>query len=178
MKNDFTSNKIKVVSFIDDEDVKHATGFEQHVVTENTKEFKFKVSDNQDRSTRRDNDNNLPISYSESDDSEGVVMFKAPNKVSWPILVSIGIFIFNIIITGSAFYHQQNTFNEKMLERIDANNEKIKDLDQNTYDKNQIDLKFENMRLELQKYIQTTVYDERSNGGNGNSNFHYQEAKP
>lgn len=177
MKNDFTSNKIKVMSFTDDEGVEHATGFDQHVVTEGTKEFKFNVSDNQDRGTRRDNDS-LPISYSDSDDSEGVVMFKAPNKVSWPILVSIGIFIFNIIITGSAFYHQQNTFNEKMLERIDANNEKIKDLGENTYDKDQIDLKFENMRLELQKYIQTEVYATRSNGGNGNSNLSPQQSKP
>ena len=87
----------------------------------------------------------------EEDSGEGSVILKPPSKFSWPVLGSMAVFVINILFTGVTLYQQQQSFNAKINDRLDAIDEKLKDLNANTYDKNEMDLKLENLRLELHK---------------------------
>ena len=95
----------------------------------------------------------LYTSNSNEDTEEGSVILKPPSKISWPVLGSMAVFVINILFTGVTLYQQQQSFNAKINDRLDAIAEKLKDLNDNTYDKDEIDLKLENSRLEVQKHV-------------------------
>ena len=95
----------------------------------------------------------LYTSNSDENTEEGSVILKPPSKISWPILGSVAVFMVNILFTGITLYQQQQSFNAKINDRLYAIAEKLKDLNDNTYDKDEIDLKLENSRLEVQKHV-------------------------
>lgn len=99
----------------------------------------------------------------EEESGEGSVILKPPSKISWPILGSVGVFIINILFTGITLYQQQQSFNTKINDRLDTINERLKDLNTNTYDKDEMDLKLENLRLELHKYASEQVKQSTTN---------------
>ena len=95
----------------------------------------------------------LYTSNSNEDSEEGSVILKPPSKISWPVLGSMAVFVINILFTGVTIYQQQQSFNAKINGRLDAIDERLKDLNANTYDKDEMDLKLENSKLELQKHV-------------------------
>ena len=95
----------------------------------------------------------LYTSNSNEDTEEGSVILKPPSKFSWPVLGSMAVFVINILFTGVTLYQQQQSFNAKINDRLDAIDERLKDLNANTYDKDEMDLKLENSRLEVQKHV-------------------------
>ena len=95
----------------------------------------------------------LYTSNSNEDTEGGSVILKPPSKFSWPVLVSMAVFVINILFTGVTLYQQQQSFNAKINDRLNAIDERLKDLNANTYDKDEMDLKLENSKLELQKHV-------------------------
>ena len=101
----------------------------------------------------------LYTSNSNEDSEEGSVILKPPSKISWPILGSVAVFIVNILFTGITLYQQQQSFNTKINDRLNAIDDKLKDLGINTYNKDEMDLKLENSKLELQKHVSDRSVD-------------------
>lgn len=170
----FDTNHLEIVSFTDDQGNVRYDGLEHEPVDDFGSSFVY-FTDAEERRSNVVNDHPRYEYNHDDEEGEGVVIFKAPSKLSWPVLASVGVFVVNMIITASAFYHQQSTFNEKMTERIDVNNEKIKDLSETTYDKSQIDLKIENLKLELQRHVSDVVGNNRSNYRDNYSNYNYPQ---
>ena len=105
----------------------------------------------------------LYTSNSDEDTEEGSVILKPPSKFSWPVLGSMAVFVINIIFTSVTLYQQQQSFNAKINDRLDGINERLKDLSINTYNKGEMDLKLENLELELRKHVSDQVTDKPSN---------------
>lgn len=105
----------------------------------------------------------LYTSNSNEDTEEGSVILKPPSKFSWPVLGSMAVFGINIIFTGVTLYQQQQSFNSKINDRLDGINERLKDLTVNTYNKGEMDLKLENLKLELHKHVSAEVSNKSSN---------------
>ena len=99
----------------------------------------------------------------EEDSGEGSVILKPPSKFSWPVLWSMAVFVINILFTGITLYQQQQSFNAKINDRLNAIDDKLKDLGINTYNKDEMDLKLENSRLEVQKHVSDQSADKPSN---------------
>lgn len=95
----------------------------------------------------------------EEDSGEGSVILKPPSKFSWPILGSLVVFMINLLFTGITLYQQQQSFNAKINDRLDAIDGKLKDLNTNTYNKDEMDLKLENSKLELYNRISDQSID-------------------
>lgn len=105
----------------------------------------------------------LYTSNSNEDSEEGSVILKPPSKFSWPILGSMAVFVINILFTGITLYQQQQSFNTKINDRLDGINERLKDLSINSYNKDEMDLKLENLRLELYKHVTDRSVDKPTN---------------
>ena len=105
----------------------------------------------------------LYTSNSNEDSEEGSVILKPPSKISWPVLGSMAVFVINILFTGTTLYQQQQSFNTKINDRLDGINERLKDLSINSYNKDEMDLKLENLRLELHKHVSDEVSGKSSN---------------
>ena len=101
----------------------------------------------------------LYTSNSNEDTEEGSVILKPPSKISWPILGSVAVFMVNILFTGITLYQQQQSFNTKINDRLDGINERLKDLNINTYNKDEMDLKLENLKLGLHKDVSDRSVD-------------------
>lgn len=99
----------------------------------------------------------------EEDSGEGSVILKPPAKFSWPVLWSMAVFVINILFTGITLYQQQQSFNAKINDRLNAIDDKLKDLGINTYNKDEMDLKLENSKLELHNRISDQSVDKPSN---------------
>ena len=95
----------------------------------------------------------LYTSNSNEDTKEGSVILKPPSKFTWPVLGSMAVFVINLLFTGVTLYQQQQSFNTKINDRLNAIDDKLKDLGINTYNKDEMDLKLENSKLELQKHV-------------------------
>lgn len=95
----------------------------------------------------------LYTSNPNEDNEEGSVILKPPSKFTWPILGSMAVFVINILFTGITLYQQQQSFNNKINDRLDGISERLKDLNINTYNKGEMDLKLENLKLELYKHV-------------------------
>ena len=105
----------------------------------------------------------LYTSNTNEDNEEGSVILKPPSKFSWPVLGSMAVFVINILFTGITLYQQQQSFNSKINDRLDGINERLKDLSINTYNKGEMDLKLENLKLELHKHVSDEVSGKSSN---------------
>ena len=105
----------------------------------------------------------LYTSNSDENTEEGSVILKPPSKFSWPVLGSMAVFVINILFTGVTLYQQQQSFNAKVNDRLDGINERLKDLSINTYNKGEMDLKLENLKLELHKHVSDQVSGKPSN---------------
>ena len=105
----------------------------------------------------------LYTSNSNEDSEEGSVILKPPAKFSWPVLGSMAVFVINILFTGVTLYQQQQSFNNKINDRLDGINERLKDLNINTYNKGEMDLKLENLKLELHKHISDQAVSNSTN---------------
>ena len=105
----------------------------------------------------------LYTSNSNEDTEEGSVILKPPAKFSWPVLWSMAVFVINILFTGITLYQQQQSFNTKINDRLDGINERLKDLSINSYNKDEMDLKLENLRLELYKHVTDRSVDKPTN---------------
>ena len=101
----------------------------------------------------------LYTSNSNEDTEEGSVILKPPAKFSWPVLGSMAVFVINILFTGITLYQQQQSFNSKINDRLNAIDGKLKDLGINTYNKDEMDLKLENSKLELHNRISDQFID-------------------
>ena len=101
----------------------------------------------------------LYTSNSNEDTEEGSVILKPPAKFSWPVLWSMAVFVINILFTGITLYQQQQSFNAKINDRLNAIDDKLKDLGINTYNKDEMDLKLENSKLELHNRISDQSVD-------------------
>ena len=99
----------------------------------------------------------LYTSNTNEDNEEGSVILKPPSKFTWPVLWSVAVFVINILFTGITLYQQQQSFNSKINDRLDGINERLKDLTVNTYNKGEMDLKIENVKLELHKHVSDQV---------------------
>mgnify|MGYP006955598995 FL=1 len=75
----------------------------------------------------------------------------------------MAVFVINLLFTGVTLYQQQQSFNAKINDRLNAIDERLKDLNANTYDKDEMDLKLENSRLEVQKYVSDQSAGESTN---------------
>ena len=87
------------------------------------------------------------------------MILKPPSKFSWPVLGSMAVFVINILFTGVTLYQQQQSFNSKINDRLDGINERLKDLTVNTYNKGEMDLKLENLKLGLHKDVSDRSVD-------------------
>lgn len=105
----------------------------------------------------------LYTSNSNEDTEEGSVILKPPSKFTWPVLGSMAVFVINILFTGITLYQQQQSFNTKINDRLDGINERLKDLSINSYNKDEMDLKLENLRLELYKHVTDRSVDKPTN---------------
>ena len=101
----------------------------------------------------------LYTSNSDENTEEGSVILKPPSKFSWPVLGSLVVFMINLLFTGITLYQQQQSFNAKINDRLDAIDGKLKDLGINTYNKDEMDLKLENSKLELYNRISDQSID-------------------
>ena len=101
----------------------------------------------------------LYTSNSNEDTEEGSVILKPPSKFSWPVLGSMAVFVINTLFTGVTLYQQQQSFNSKINDRLDGINERLKDLTVNTYNKGEMDLKLENLKLGLHKDVSDRSVD-------------------
>ena len=101
----------------------------------------------------------LYTSNSDENTEEGSVILKPPSKFSWPILGSLVVFIINLLFTGITLYQQQQSFNAKINDRLDAIDDRLKDLSTNTYNKDEMNLKLENSKLELHNRISDQSVD-------------------
>lgn len=95
----------------------------------------------------------LYTSNSNEDTEGGSVILKPPSKFFLACSRVYGRFVINLLFTGVTLYQQQQSFNAKINDRLNAIDERLKDLNANTYDKDEMDLKLENSRLELQKHV-------------------------
>ena len=91
------------------------------------------------------------------------MILKPPSKFTWPVLGSMAVFVINILFTGITLYQQQQSFNTKINDRLDGINERLKDLSINSYNKDEMDLKLENLRLELYKHVTDRSVDKPTN---------------
>ena len=105
----------------------------------------------------------LYTSNSDENTEEGSVILKPPSKFSWPVLGSMAVFVINLLFTGVTLYQQQQSFNNKINDRLDGINERLKDLTINTYNKGEMDLKLENLKLEVHKNMADQAADESTN---------------
>lgn len=105
----------------------------------------------------------LYTSNSDENTEEGSVILKPPSKFSWPVLGSMAVFVINILFTGVTLYQQQQSFNSKINDRLDGINERLKDLSINSYNKGEMDLKLENLKLELYKHVSDEISGKPSN---------------
>ena len=101
----------------------------------------------------------LYTSNSNEDSEKGSVILKPPSKFSWPVLGSMAVFVINLLFTGVTLYQQQQSFNAKINDRLDAIDERLKDLNINTYNKDEMDLKLENLKLGLHKDVSDRSVD-------------------
>ena len=127
----------------------------------------FEISDTEEGRIRERHPparrHDLYTSNSDEGTEEGSVILKPPSKFSWPVLGSMAVFVINIIFTSVTLYQQQQSFNAKINDRLDGINERLKDLSINTYNKGEMDLKLENLELELRKHVSDQVTGKPSN---------------
>ena len=105
----------------------------------------------------------LDTSNSNEDTEEGSVILKPPSKFSWPVLGGVAVFVINILFTGVTLYQQQQSFNTKINDRLDGINERLKDLTINSYNKGEMDLKLENLKLELHEHVSDEISGKSTN---------------
>ena len=110
----------------------------------------------QDENVRRYSEENLSSRYNirgsaPEDDGGGSVIVRAPTKLSWSALATIGVVAINLLVAGMAFYFTQNSFNSNVESRIEELEASQKALVENVYTKRESDLKYENTKLETSK---------------------------
>lgn len=105
----------------------------------------------------------LYTSNTNEDNEEGSVILKPPSKFTWPVLGSMAVFVINLLFTGITLYQQQQSFNSKINDRLDSISERLKDLNINTYNKGEMDLKLENLQLELYKHVSDQAVSNSTN---------------
>lgn len=110
----------------------------------------------QDENVRRYSEENLSSRYNirgsaPEDDGGGSVIVRAPTKLSWSTLATIGVVAVNLLVAGVAFYFTQNSFNSNVEGQIAELEASQKALIENVYTKREIDLKYENIKLEFSK---------------------------
>lgn len=110
----------------------------------------------QDENVRRYSEENLSSRYNirgsaPEDDGGGSVIVRAPTKLSWSALATIGVVAVNLLVAGMAFYFTQNSFNSSVGNQIAELEASQKALVENVYTKRETDLKYENIKLEISK---------------------------
>ena len=110
----------------------------------------------QDENVRRYSEENLSSRYNirgsaPEDDGGGSVIVRAPTKLSWSALATIGVVAVNLLVAGMAFYFTQNSFNSSVESQIAELEASQKALIENVYTKRETDLKYENIKLEISK---------------------------
>ena len=106
----------------------------------------------QDENVRRHSDSPWYNSRPSSEDDEtGSVIVRAPTKLSWSTLATIGVVAINLLVAGMAFYFTQNSFNSNVGQRIEDIEASHKALVDNVYTKRESDLRYENVKLEISR---------------------------
>lgn len=88
----------------------------------------------------------------EEDDSEGSVSFTLPRKVGWNVIGLTVTVLIQLLIGGTILYNTQQSFNEKVEDKISSLEEEIEIIKNSTYTRKEEDLRFENLRLEIMKH--------------------------
>lgn len=92
------------------------------------------------------------VPSSESDQNEeGSVSFKLPRKVGWGIIFTISFFLLQGIVWSVIAYNSQMNFNERILESLKELEEEQHRLSSNVYTREEEDLRYENLKLEIIK---------------------------
>ena len=110
----------------------------------------------QDENVRRYSEDNLSSRYNirgiaPEDDGGGSVIVRAPTKLSWSALATIGVVAVNLLVAGMAFYFTQNSFNSNVEDQIAELEANQKALAENIYTKQEYDLKYENIHLAISR---------------------------
>ena len=110
----------------------------------------------QDENVRRYSEENLSSRYNirgsaPEDDGRGSVIVRAPTKLSWSALATIGVVAVNLLVSGMAFYFTQNNFNSNVRDQIAELEANQKALAENIYTKQEYDLKYENIQLAISR---------------------------
>ena len=111
----------------------------------------------QDENVRRYSDENLSSRYnirnrdSSDEDSTGSVIVRAPTKLSWSSIATIGVIALNLLVAGMAFYFTQNSFNANTQDKLEDLELSHKALIENVYSKREADLRYENVKLEIER---------------------------
>lgn len=109
----------------------------------------------QDENVRRYSEDNLSSRYnirgSAPDDGGGSIIVRAPTKLSWSALATIGVVAVNLLVAGMAFYFTQNSFNSNVGDQIAELEANQKALAENIYTKQEYDLKYENIQLAISR---------------------------
>lgn len=108
----------------------------------------------QDENVRRYSEDNLSSRYNirgsaPEDDGGGSVIVRAPTRLSWSALATIGVVAVNLLVAGMAFYFTQNSFNSNVGDQIAELEASHKALVDNVYTKREADLRYENVKLEI-----------------------------
>lgn len=75
------------------------------------------------------------------------IHIKPPQNLSWQTVGTLVVAFVTIIVNGATFYIQQNNFNKRMSERMDAMIEYQKETRNNTYNKREMDLQLDKIQV-------------------------------
>lgn len=88
----------------------------------------------------------------ESDQNEeGSVSFKLPRKVGWGIIFTISFLLLQGIVWSVIAYNSQMNFNKRILDSLKELEEEQYRLSSNVYTREEEDLRYENLKLEIIK---------------------------
>ena len=110
----------------------------------------------QDENVRRYSEENLSSRYNimgsaPEDDGGGSIIVRAPTKLSWSALATIGVVAVNLLVAGMAFYFTQSSFNTRVERQIAELENNKKETVESVYTKRESDLKYENTKIEISK---------------------------
>lgn len=83
---------------------------------------------------------------------EGGLSFHVPKKISWGVIGICITVAIQLLVGGTILYNSQQSFNARTLERLEEVEQRTESVRAGTYSKQEEDLKYENLRLEIAKH--------------------------
>lgn len=100
---------------------------------------------------------------------EGGLSFHVPKKISWGVIGICITVAVQLLIGGTFLYNSQQSFNARTLERLEEVEQRTESVRTGTYSKQEEDLKYENLKLEIAKHkeLLEVLRDDMRRSGHG-----------